>query len=119
MTNMPDHRIPAVYPSRYYAISGGLVSYGVDFQDQYRRAASYIDRVLKGEKPADLPGQAPTNNELAINAKTAKELGITVPPASLARADDVMGIASCCCTCSGPLVLDRRSLSRHALLSRT
>jgi len=84
------HRIPAVYPFRYYAISGGLVSYGVDNLDQYRRVASYIDRILKGEKPADLPVQAPTKYELAINAKTARELGITVPPALLARADEVI-----------------------------
>jgi putative ABC transport system substrate-binding protein len=83
-------KLPAVYPYRYYAESGGLASYGPDTIDQYRRAASYVDRVLKGEKPADLPVQASMKFELVINLKTAKTLGITVPPAILSRANEVI-----------------------------
>jgi putative ABC transport system substrate-binding protein len=84
------HKLPAVYISRFFVAGGGLIAYGPDFVDQYRRAASYVDRILKGAKPADLPVQAPTKYELVINLKTAKALGITVPPALLARADEVI-----------------------------
>jgi len=84
------HRLPAVYAFRFFAELGGLLSYGNDFLDNYRRAASYADRILKGEKPADLPGQAPTKFTLAINLKTAKALGLTVPDKLLALADEVI-----------------------------
>jgi putative tryptophan/tyrosine transport system substrate-binding protein len=84
------NHLPATYPYRYYAAEGGLVSYGPDTVDQYRRAASYIDRILKGEKPANLPVQGPTKYELTINLKTAKTLGLTVPPTLLVRADEVI-----------------------------
>jgi putative ABC transport system substrate-binding protein len=84
------YRLPAVYPFRYYATSGGLASYGPDVIDQYRRAASYVDLILKGEKPSDLPVQAPVKYELVINQMTAKALGIEIPPMLLTRADEVI-----------------------------
>jgi putative ABC transport system substrate-binding protein len=90
VTLAAKHRLPAVYFDRFFVMAGGLASYGPDFVDQYQRAAGYVDRVLKGEKPADLPVQAPTKFELVINAKTAKALGIEPPTVLLARADEVI-----------------------------
>jgi putative ABC transport system substrate-binding protein len=84
------HRLPAVYPFRYYAASGGMISYGPSSIEPTRRAAGYIDRILKGEKPADMPVQAPTKYELVVNLKTAKSLGIDLPATLLARADEVL-----------------------------
>ena len=84
------HKLPAVYPFRYYAADGGLITYGPDPRDSIRRAAAYVDRILKGEKRADIPVQAPTKYELVINLKTAKALGLAIPPAVLARADEVI-----------------------------
>ena len=84
------HKLPAVYPERSFVVAGGLISYGSDLIDQYRRAAGYVDRILKGEKPADLPVQAPTKYELVINLKTAKALGLTVSLSMQAAADEVI-----------------------------
>src|SRR5204863_5221161 len=84
------HKLPAVYYRRYFVATGGLISYGYDIVDMHRRAAVYVDRILRGEKPADLPVQAPIKYQLVINLKTAKALGIVVPPPLLARADEVI-----------------------------
>ena len=84
------HKLPAVYGGRWYVADGGLLSYGPDYVDQFRRAAGYVDRILKGEKPADMPVQAPTKYELVINLKTAKALGLTIPQSVLARADEAI-----------------------------
>jgi putative ABC transport system substrate-binding protein len=84
------HRLPAVYGGRWFVTAGGLICYGPDYIDQFRQAAGYVDRILKGEKPADLPVQTPTKYETAINLKTAKALGLNIPQSVLARADEVI-----------------------------
>jgi putative ABC transport system substrate-binding protein len=90
ITAAAKNRLPAIYPYRYYVADGGLISYGPDTIEQFGRAASYVDRILKGERPGDLPVQAPTRYQLVINLKTAKELGLTLPPTLVARADEVI-----------------------------
>jgi ABC-type uncharacterized transport system substrate-binding protein len=85
-----QRRLPAIYTFPFFVKDGGLISYGVDLGDQYQQAASYVDRILRGEKPADLPVQAPTKYQLVINLKTAKALNLEVPPTLLARADEVI-----------------------------
>jgi putative ABC transport system substrate-binding protein len=84
------HKLPTIYFERYFVGAGGLISYGPDFIEQFRQAASYVDRILKGEKPADLPVQAPTKYELVVNLKTAKSLGLNLPPTLVDRADEVI-----------------------------
>ena len=85
-----EHRLPALYPYRYFPAEGGLASYGIDVRDMWRRSASYVDRILNGEKPADLPVQAPVKFEFVLNLKTAKSLDLTLSPTLLARADEVI-----------------------------
>src|SRR5262249_10454085 len=85
-----SHTLPAIYPFRYYAVDGGLMSYGPDTREPIRNAAAYVDRILKGEKPADMPVQAPTKYELIINLKTAKALGLNVPNTLIGRADQLI-----------------------------
>src|SRR6202021_2149051 len=102
ITLAAQHRLPAVYGLRFFVIDGGLISYGPDSVEPYRRAAGYVARILKGQKPADLPVQAPTKYQLVINLKTAKALGLDVPPMLLARADEgIEGIAGGSSRCQG------------------
>ena len=89
-TQAARHQLPAIYPYRIYPEAGGLISYGIDVRDLFRQTASYVDRILRGANPGDLPIQVPTKYELVINLKTAKALGLTVPPSLLARADEVI-----------------------------
>ena len=85
-----EHRVPAIYPFRYFVVGGGLMSYGVDQVDQWRKVATYVDRILKGEKPGNLPVQQPTKFELALNISAAKRIGLTIPEAFRARVDEVI-----------------------------
>ena len=87
---MARHRLPAIYPYRYFVNDGGLISYGPDQIDQWRGAATYLDRILRGEAPGELPVQAPVKYEMVINLKTANALGLTIPPSLLARADEII-----------------------------
>jgi putative tryptophan/tyrosine transport system substrate-binding protein len=90
VATMAQHRLPAIYPDRLFVVGGGLVSYGADRTDIFRRAATYVDRILRGEKPADLPYQQPTKYDLVINLGAAKALGLTIPPKLLFTADEVI-----------------------------
>jgi len=90
ITLAAKHQLPALYPFHFFVTDGGMISYGYDINDNYRRAAGYVDRILKGERPADLPVQAPTKLVLAVNVKTAKALGLDVPTTVLLRADEVI-----------------------------
>ena len=89
-TSAARHRVPTIYGPRYHAYAGGLLAYGPDFVDEHRRAASYVDRILKGEKPSELPVQTPTKFEFVINLKAAKALGISIPVPLLGRADEII-----------------------------
>jgi putative ABC transport system substrate-binding protein len=84
------HRVPAIFPSREFVDAGGLISFGVNYPDLYRRAATFVDKIFKGTKPSDIPVEQPTKFELVVNLKTAKAIGLTVPPMLLARADEVI-----------------------------
>jgi putative ABC transport system substrate-binding protein len=90
ITLAATHRLPAVYPARFWVAAGGLMSYGIDFVEMYRQAASYVDRILRGARPADLPVQAPTKYETTVNLKTAKDLGLPMPASLLVRSDEVI-----------------------------
>jgi len=111
------HKLPAVYNQRVFTVGGGLISYGAVLFDQFRGAAGYANRILKGEKPAELPVQAPTKYELVINLKAAKALGLTVPQSVLARADEVIEKRCCLLRCMSPLVALSGQISFAGFLS--